>query len=251
MHKGRISLLLASLFFALTGCGGSNGVGSTADPAGGVSLSQYQATLPDGSPMEMEIFADDSNGWSGNFAVASVTGPYAEQTGSFQGTVTNGAVNATGDIDSGGTFQLTGTDDGDAGFHLTRSDLPGVVLNFTKVAAPTKGSRATVTFKLDGNGTSGQCALSDQPFSSTNGITEYRGTWQSCKVTFWSYSTGYANIVIYVNDFAIYNITLASYRLSDFASVTKAASSASLSIYNPISKVVMRYNAAASTVSPG
>ncbi len=147
------------------------------------------------------------------------------------------------DNDDGTSFTMTGTASGDNGFKLTRSDIPGTVLNFTPVTPSKVRAAADVSFNLNANGTSGRCVISDQPYSNNSGITEYRGTWQSCKVTFWAYSTGYANIVVYINDYAIYNVTLASYRLTDFFRPSRRpqAQRASRYSYNPTSKVVMRF----------
>jgi len=200
--------------------------------------------------MELEILTNDSLNYQGEYAVSAETGPYAHQDGTFDGTISGNSVTMNCGNDDGTSFTMTGTANGDQGFKLTRSDIPGTVLNFTPVAAPAVKTRANVSFNLNANGSSGPCVLSDQAYSSANGITEYRGTWQSCKVTFWAYSSGYANIVVYVNDYAIDNITVSSYRLSDFTTATKTASSASISLYNPISKVVMRFGGGVTTVSP-
>jgi len=144
---------------------------------------------------------------------------------------------------------MTGTSNGDQGFQLTRSDIPGTVLNFTPVAPPKFKAHADVSFNLNVTGTSGRCVLSDQPFSSSNGLTEYRGTWQGLKVTFWSYSSGYANVVIYVNDYAIDSLNYSAYRLSDFSSVSKNSSSAYMNVYSPVTKVILKFGAVGA-VSP-
>jgi len=250
MAKYWLPAVVLSIFVVLIGCGGSSSVSSgSVAPVGGASLSQFQATLPDGSVMELEVFSNDSLNWTGDYAVSAQTGPYAYQSGSFDGTIVGDSVMLNCDNDDGTSFTMTGTANGDLGFQLTRSDIPGTVLTFTSVAPPKKKASADVSFTLNTNGANGRCTLSDQPYSNSNGMTEYRGTWQSCKVTFWAYSTGYASIVVYINDFAIDNVIFASYRLSDFTTVTKTANSANLSIYNPTSKVVMRFGGGAS-VSP-
>lgn len=106
-----------------------------------------------------------------------------------------------------------------------------------------------MSFNLNCNGSNGRVTISNNPYSNSNGLTEYRGTWQGCNVTFWSYNSGYASIVIYINDYAIDNVEVSSYKLSDFGSVTKAASSAKMSVWNPKSKAVMGF-ATSATVSP-
>lgn len=249
MAKYWLPSVVASLFVVLTGCAGSARAGLGTAQEGGTSLSQYQATLPDGSVMEIEILSNDNLSWSGDYAVSAQTGPYAFESGSFDGTINgdNVVLNCAGD--DGSAFTMTGTSNGDSGFRLTRSDIPGTVLIFTSVAPPAVKSFANVSFNLNVTGASGPCVLSDQPFSSSNGMTEYRGTWQGLKVTFWSYSSGYANIVIYVNDYAIDSLNFASYRLSDFSTATKTSSSGYMNAYSPVTKVILKFGAVG-TVSP-
>jgi len=242
MSKYGLPSVIASLFIVLSGCGGSNSVSSQSGAqVGGASLSQFQATLPDGSVMELEILANDNLNWSGDYAVSAETGPYAHQDGSFNGSKNGESVTLSCDNDDGTSFTMTGTANGDNGFQLTRSDIPGTVLNFTPVAPPKRKGLADVSFNLNVTGTSGRCVLSDQAYSSSNGLTEYRGTWQGLKVTFWAYNSGYANIVIYVNDFAIDSLNFSAYRLSDFSTVSKNSSSAYMNVYSPVTKVILKF----------
>jgi len=249
MAKYWLPIVVSSLLIGLCGCGGSSSVSSGSATVGGTSLSQYQATLPDGSTMEIEILSNDSLSWSGEYAVSAETGPYAYQDGTFDGTITGDSVTLNCDNDDGTSFTMTGTADGNGGFQLTRSDIPGTVLNFTSVAAPKHKSLADVSFNLNVTGTNGRCVLSDQPYSNSNGLTEYRGTWQGLKVTFWAYSSGYANIVIYVNDYAIDSLNYLSYRLTDFSTVSKNSSSAYMNVYSPVTKVILKFGAVGA-VSP-
>jgi len=199
--------------------------------------------------MELEILSIDNLSWSGEYAVSAQTGPYAYEDGTFGGTIRGDQVNLNCLNDDGTTFTMTGTSNGDVGFQLTRSDIPGTVLTFSPVTPAKVRASADVSFTLNVTGTSGRCVLSDQPFSSNAQLNEYRGIWQGLKVTFWSYTSGYANIVVYINDYAIDSIVLPVYRLSDFSSVTKNANSATMNVYSPVTKVVMKFGAVA-TVSP-
>src|ERR1022692_1513229 len=87
MAKYWLPSVFAGLFIVLCGCGGSSSISSASGASvGGTSLSQYQATMPDGSVMELEILTNDDLNWSGEYAVSAQTGPYAFQDGTFDGT---------------------------------------------------------------------------------------------------------------------------------------------------------------------
>ena len=251
MAKYWLLSIVTCTFVVLCGCGGSTNVSSGSGAAvGGASLSQFQATLPDGSGMELVVLSNDALSWSGEYAVSAETGPYAYQDGTFEGTKIGDAVTMNCQNDDGTSFTMTGTANGDNGFQLTRSDIAGTVLAFTPVAAPKHIAAADVSFNLNVTGSSGRCVISDQPYSVQGTLTEYRGTWQGLKVIFWAYSTGYSNIVIYVNDYAIDSLNFASYRLSDFSSASKNSSSAYLNIYSPVTKAIVKFGAVGA-VSPG
>ena len=194
--------------------------------------------------MELVILSNDSVSWSGEFNDSAETGPYAYEDGSFDGTKDGDHVTLNCDNDDGtSAFTMTGTAYGDQGFKLTRSDIPGTVLNFTPVLPPAKKAHANVSFNLNVTGTNGRCTLSDQPYSTQGGMTEYRGTWQGLNVIFWAYNSGYANIVIYVNDYAIDSLTFSSYRLTDFSTVTKSSNSGYMNCYSPLTKVILKFGA--------
>ena len=249
MAKYWLPSVVASLFVVLCGCGGGSSLSSGTPREGGASLSQFQATMPDGSTMELEILSNDNLSWSGDYAVSAETGPYAYEDGTFDGTISGDNVTLTCLNDDGTSFTMTGTSNGDSGFKLTRSDIPGTVLSFTSVPPPRVTSLATVSFNLNVTGTSGRCNLSDQPYSRQGNMTEYHGTWQGLTVIFWAYDSGYANIVIYINDYAIDSLTYASYKLSDFTSVTKNSNSGYVNVYSPVTKVILKFGAVG-TVSP-
>jgi hypothetical protein len=250
MQKYWLPSIVLSVFIVLSGCGGSSSASTNSNgPNGGASLSQYQTTLPDGSVMALEILSNDSLNWEGEYAVAAETGPYAHQVGDFDGTINGKNVTMTCNNNDGSSFTMTGTAQGNQGFQLTRSDIPGTVLNFTPVTPAGLTARANASFNLNVTGSSGRCTISDQPYSTNSSMTEYRGTWLGCNVTFWSYNSGYATIVVYVSDFAIDNVTLSRYRLSDFPTFTGAASSGKLTVYSPTSKATISFGGNVS-VSP-
>lgn len=241
MSPRRISFPGICLLLCLCGCGGSNSA-ATSTEVGGLPLSQFQATLPDGSPMEIEILANDDRAWEGEFAVAAETGPYAHQTGTFEGSIAGNRLTATCQTPDGATFDFAGTTSG-TGLQLTRSDIPGTVLNFQPVTPmPQKSSRADTSFNLSIGGTtgstgsSGRVTLSTSPFSVQGTLTEYRGTWLGLNVTFWAYSSGYASIVTYCNDYAVNTANFSSYRLSDFATARVSSGSGRLSVYSAVTK---------------
>jgi hypothetical protein len=251
MFKCTVSIIVASfLTLSLNGCGGSSSVsGSSGGAAGGAPLSQYQATLPDGSLMELEILGNDNLGWSGEFAVAATVGPYAFEVGSFEGSIVGGVASATCEASDGTVFQLNGTVNGDASLSLTRSDTPGL-LNFTPVLQQGPTGRATTSFNLNSNGSNGRVSLSTTPYSVQGGtMTEYRGTWLGLNVTFWSYSNGYATLVTYINDFAINTASFSSYKLTDFGTLNVTSSSGQIAVYSAVTKSQFKYKTV-SQVSP-
>lgn len=242
MAKYLVLIVVASICWCLSGCGGSSSVASAGGgQTGGIPLSQYQATLPDGSPMEIEILANDNGAWSGDFAVAAETGPYAFQSGSFEGTISGNSVIATCEAIDGTAFQLSGTVNGDTSLQLTRSDIPGVVLNFTQVAPPKSKGLTVTSFNMNTNGSTGRVSLSTSPYSVQNGMTEYRGTWLGLNVTFWSYSNGFATIVTYINDYAINTASFSSYKLADFGTLSLTSNSGQIAVYSAVTKSQFKY----------
>jgi len=251
MVKYWLLSVVACLFLVLNGCGGSSSVASgSGAQVGGASMQQFQATMPDGSVMELVIFSNDSLSWSGEYDDSAETGPYAYQDGTFSGTKNGDNVTMNCLNDDGTSFTMTGTANGDSSFSLTRSDLPGTVLNFTPVAVPKAAPTTDVSFNLNVTGSNGRCVMSTQVFSKQGGMTEYHGTWQGLNVIFWAYDSGYANIVIYINDYAIDSLTYASYRFSDFATVSKNSNSGYMNAYSPKTKVILKFGAVGA-VSPG
>ena len=200
--------------------------------------------------MEIEIFANDNLAWNGDFAVAAQTGPYAFQTGSFEGTVSGNMLTANCTAADGTTFQLSGTSNGDSSFTLTRSDIPGTTLTFLPVAQSGPVKRADTSFILNTNNSSGRVVMSTSSYSVQGTLTEYRGTWLGVNVTFWAYFSGYASIVVYVNDYAVSMSNFTSYKLSDFGSASLTASGGRVSVWSPVTKTQFQFKNIA-TVSPG
>jgi len=199
--------------------------------------------------MEIEVFGNDAMGWSGTFAVAATTGPYAFQSGSFIGKIQGTSITADCEAVDGTEFQLTGTANGDASFALTRSDIPGTLLTFTPVQQSGLVQRANVTFTLNTSGTSSQVVLSTSPYSTQGTLTEYRGTWKGLNLTFWSYSSGYASLALQVNDWAIGTINFSPFKISDIGA-TLSSVSGNVQMWSPVSKTMYKFGTSGS-VSPG
>jgi len=193
--------------------------------------------------MEIEVFSDDSLGWSGDFAVAAETGPYAHQVGSFYGTVTGNSISAICETSDGVEFQLTGTAVNRSSLKLTRSDIPGTVLDFQLIQPNGPVARADTSFNMSSGGSSGRVGISTTPYSIQGGGTmyEYRGTWLGLNCTFWAYTSGYATVVTQVNDFAINSANFRSYKLSDFGTVSQSTTSSQVSIWSPVTKSQVKY----------
>ena len=200
--------------------------------------------------MELEIFANDAMEWCGDFAVATETGPYAHQTGSFEGKLTGTSINAECETGDGTQFQLTGTANGDASFNLTRSDIPGVVLTFLPVKQMSPVHFADTSFILNSSGTNARAVVSTSPYSSQNGLLEYRGTWNGVNLTFWSYSSGYASLAVQVNDWAIGTLNFTNYKITDTGTAKLNSASGNVQMWSPTAKVMFKFGTSGS-VSPG
>lgn len=184
------------------GCGGSN---SGSGPGTGTNGAQasYFATLPDGTTMLLELDSGGAGTFLGEFTMSAETGAFAEQDGLVDGTVTNGTVMATGFPAQGTSFQIAGTSNG-SGFQLTRTDLPGVTLNFQPVQTRQPALGPSVNFLL----TSGTIVLGVPPMPGVLNLApvyigpsynKYAGTvnGQPCEFTRWSTGLGTLMILVY------------------------------------------------------
>jgi hypothetical protein len=240
---------LLAVALALNGCGGSNSH-VNAGRVGGTPMSEFEAILPDGSPMEIEILANDGERWSGEFAVAAETGPYAFQVGSFVGTVSGNRLNAVCEAVDGTEFTIDGTGNGDKGFKLTRSDIPGTVLNFQPVTPmATTPSRGETSFYLNTGGTNGRVILNSSPYAVHGTIAEYRGSWNNLPTTFWAYESGTGSLVIYIDPLCVATSVFSNYRLADFPTKTVSSSTGQMTMYSTAIRAQVKFKTAV-TASP-
>jgi hypothetical protein len=203
--------------------------------------------------MVIDFVREENGVYSGSFALATEEGEHAQEAGSFFATASGGRLTADCTTVDGETFQMTGTTSGAEGLRLTRSDVASAPLAFSRLPAASP-SRGTVSFHLDGlAGTKGRVTLSDTPNSvQTSGgstISEYKGTWQGVPVIFWSYSTGSANLVVYIDPLCVMSATFASYRLSDFPSKTLTSGGGNMTMYNVSLRTQLKFRTTP-TVSP-
>jgi len=230
---------IALTLVAIGGCGGSSS-NSSSGTNGGVAFEEFTTTLPDGSAMELEVLANANGVWAGEFAVSAETGPYAHQTGSFEGKVSGNTLTATCEISDGGEFTLTGSANGDKGLKLTRSDIAGTVLNFVPVTPRVLAeSRANVSFKLDAGASTGRVVISDSPYYRISTITEYRGSWLGLRVSFWQWDDGHSTCDVYVDPSCIIAADFEQYKLSNFSSST-AIGEGRMTMYSSISKTQIK-----------
>jgi hypothetical protein len=248
MRKIGILIPTVSILLLTGGCGGSSSTGSVGN-GGGVSLEEFTATLPDGSPMEIEILSNHDGTWVGEFAVAAEAGPYSHQAGTFEGTSESGRLNATCECSDGTEFTMTGRELTNGSLSLSRSDIPGVTLTFQAISSPHIQTRADATFNLNTNGSSGQGSISTTPFSTNASMTEYRGKWRGLNITMWMYPSGYCVLVTNVNDFALNSTNFSSYKLSDVGVKTTTSSSGYFNAYSPVSREITKYGNSV-TLSP-
>ncbi len=240
---------IIALGIGVSGCGGSDSAAPVME--GGVALTEFTATLPDGSPMEIEILDNSSGVWAGEYAVATETGPYAHQVGSFEGTVSGTHLTATCENMDGTEFTLMGTANGNKSLLLTRSDIPGVTLNFQPVTPMSPSARADVTFTFNTGSSTGKMTLSTTPYSSQAAGTlyEYRGSWLGLPVTFWAYNSGYASVITYVDPLCINSANFANLRLTDLGSVTATTAGSQLTMYSTVIRAQVKFKGSC-TVSP-
>ncbi|RYG43697.1 hypothetical protein EON79_16495 [bacterium] len=212
------------LLMCLSGCGGSDS-SSESGAIGGGSETIFVGTLPDGAPMILEVFAHSGKSWTGDFAVASETGPYAFQTGAFEGSIEGMVVNATCETGDGTEFQLTGSANQDGSLDLMRSDIPGKTLRFVPQTVTPRRTRADRSFTINTGHTRGRATVSDQPRHEMNGVRAYDGFWNGTPIRIWSYDSGRASLNIYLDYRFISTTILSSYRLSDFPTATVTGTS--------------------------
>jgi len=249
MRKALSLVIFVVMAVAINGCGGSTS--STANVAGGgAAFSEFSATLPDGSPMEIEILDDTGTVWSGEFAVATETGPYAHQVGSFEGTSSNGELFATCEAVDGTEFTMTGKKSGST-LNLTRSDIPGVTLAFQPITPSPKRGNADVNFTFNTGSTNAKGVMSNSPYSIQAGGTmyEYRGSWNGLNVTYWYYTSGYGTVVFYIDPFCILTVNFNKLKIADFGSATLSSNSGQLVMYSSIIRQQVKFPGSG-TLSP-
>lgn len=212
-------------------------------------MSDYEATMPDGSVMVIEVLNNDHGMWVGEFVVSAETGPHAFEVGSFEGKVSGNNLTAVCEPVNGEEFQLEGVAHGSESMQLTRSDMPGVTLDFHVVAGRSPG-RADVSFLLTTGGTNNRVIINSTPYAyHGTTITEYRGSWNGLPTTFWAYSSGTANVVIYVDPLVIETVVFGNYPISAFSTATVAASTAQTTVYSNTIKAQVKFKGSA-TASP-
>jgi len=190
MRKGLLSTMCFGVTFALLGCGGS----STSSLPNINTNSLYKTTLPDGSPMIIDVMENSGGFLIGAFSVSAISGPYADQAGAFGGHIDGRSIQLDCTTTEGDQFTLSGTATSN-GFDLSRSDIPGTVLSFLPVTPPKAPTRSNVSFKFNAGGKTGQVSLSSTPVYSDSRSTEYGGSCNSTPIYVTFYSDGKATII--------------------------------------------------------
>lgn len=220
MPKFLPPIAAVSLLMLLNGCGGSDSSSNSRTPLGGGSDTVFLATLPDGSPMALEVFLNSGGSWTGDFAVGAETGPYAFQTGAFEGSVEGTTVEAICEMGDGTEFRLNGTANRDGSLDLVRSDIPGQTLHFVPQTVTSQTTRADRSFTINTGHTSGRATVSDVPRQNVGFAKAYDGTWNGTPIRLWIYSTGRASLNIYLDRSFISTTIFPTYRLEDFPTAT-------------------------------
>lgn len=235
------SAVLLGSFLALNGCGGSSS--SSPNQTNETDQNRFQATLPDGSAMALVILGRENGTVAGSFAIA---GEDANQAGSFLGTASGNAIDFKCETPDGKEFTLSGSKGAGETLTLTRSDLPGQPLTFRPLAElPRVGSRSPVSFLLTTGGTNGRVTIESEPASKTTSgttiISEHKGTWAGVPVIFWAYSSGTANLTVYIDPMCVSSQIFANYRLADFGTKTIVAGSGQMTMYSSVTRSQIKY----------
>ena len=196
----------------------------------------------------MVLVVDDrENGqWMGHFAIGGEKGPHSGQAGFFRGTAAGNHVEATCEAPDGGSFKIEGTLEGDNELTLTRSDIPGSAVAFHSVAPlPQPKVKSPVSFMLTTGGTNGRVTVESEPASKTTSgtvtIAEHKGSWHGVPVIFWAYSTGTANLTIYIDPMCVSSQVFSNYRLTDFGTKTVVAGSGQMTMYSSVTRSQIKY----------
>jgi hypothetical protein len=232
----------------LNGCGGSTSGSGPGNPLAGREASEYVATLPDGSPMMLEVLPDSGEHWNGDFAVAAETGIFAFQQGVFEGSVKGAEIEATCETGEGIEFQLTGRLNSDGSLDLVRSDISSQTLHFVRQTAP-KSSRANKSFILNTGLMTGTAIISDQPDSNFTGVKGYSGSWNGAFVRVWLYDSGWAAINVHPGNKMAVSSKRFLFKLVDFATKTTTVENEILyDCPDPVKRFTFKGSI---TVSPG
>lgn len=201
--------------------------------------------------MALVVLGRENGTVAGSFAVA---GGDANQAGAFQGTASGNEIDFKCVADDGEEFTLSGRKDSGDTLTLTRSDFPGKPITFRPLAElPGSGSRGPVSFLLTTGGTNGRVTVESIPASVTSAggttISEHKGTWQGVPVIFWAYSSGTANLTIYIDPMCVSSQVFSNYRLSDFGTKTVLAGTGQMTMYSSVTRTQIKYRVTP-TVSP-
>jgi hypothetical protein len=170
-----LSLAAFGLVALLSGCGGDSEVDAVNPP--GSPFTIYSTTLPDGAEMDLVLSETAKGEWSGAMNEASDTNLAEDTSGVFSGQRIGSSVNAQILTDTGATIDIEGSYQSDGTIHLSRSDLPGVVLVFRALATKSvPASRASVKFYMQFTGSAASPITADSvPTSTTDHFIYYKG----------------------------------------------------------------------------
>jgi len=177
VQKPRWIILAVAAGLTVAGCGGDKASASVSGPPSGT----FAATQADGTQLFLEVQKDAAPHF---FADLTWTPPGAsavEHIGSCRGTFQDLKVSASVEEDALNPtdFQLVGNYRSD-GYDLTRSDLPGAVLHFSRVAASasTRGTTISFTLNLDSKSSFGKGVVSATLVRTNGDYQDYVGTWR-------------------------------------------------------------------------
>jgi len=177
VQKPRWISLAVVAGLTVVGCGGDRASATVSGPPTGT----FAATQTDGTQLFLEVQRDAAPHFFADLTWTPPGAPAVEHIGSCRGTFQGLKVSANVEEDAMNPtdFQLVGNYRTD-GYDLTRSDLPGAVLHFSRVAtsASTRGTTVSFTLNFDSKSSFGTGVVSATLVRTDGTFRYYEGTWR-------------------------------------------------------------------------
>jgi len=208
----------------LSGCGGSSSSSSSGKDVGGMGT--MAATMPDGSPMVLEVAETDADEFAGSYSVFSNTGPHSFESGACFGSVANRVIDTVCIDTDGHSFKMSGKAVS-GGYDFKRDDIASATLAFRATAAALRsGHRADRTFKLSTQVGTGVVTINGDETFNANGEYMLRGQFNGRPVTVVAYSDGKMKLKVEMSHSSVLDMTFNDMTPSQLGEATRSPDSA-------------------------